>query len=723
MKRLIMVIILLSVCFTSVISEAAPKVYPVKRVFGFRQKALASSPAFQKWVAARSAAGEMREARGILSKEFESEFKKAFGPLAADNITDANKHEVLVASLHLLRASEYTVPKIGFSEVAMPITLSIIITNPATGEALYSFTKTSYATTRVVKTNVGGEEASDQMPTVHQSSGQEQSAVESSEAQNEEEDREMFVNAHPSFEEQAQMIADAGANYKYLVATLIKEAKAGYNPSNIEIKIADVWKGLYILDKGSKFGIVKDDNITDASGNELTVIHAAEDYSVAQSLLGKVDRSGKFFKYSTGSAAGQFNKPRVLTMHEGWRDPILRGISYIFDSEISKESPFALLPINEHFTRLLHCVAQDTYAGKYATTSQRTMPDYLIKFSATQPRFYTISEEGKFGHHVYEQSVAGELLDRQGRILFSAVGSNRIEDENVAGMVFAVKDRLEILLKNATLHLAEQFSRSIRFSRFVLPVIGIDGKLVDIRDISRDLRIGKDVVIYRKIGKVIGINANVVVPLWQASVIDVQHDTVKLDLIMKLTDEAISVSTDDFVIMDSMSADGTANQSNTSIKYCTHERSQRGPLPIDDFQVISRAYGYLSPYTIYDQDDDFTKKIRVAAKFGGFRDTLELNKIDTAGRCVLPVYRASRGEKGTDQTIIPCNDNGICTDNIEIAVGYRLYINNERKGGSASKTKVTVNDCQRTVCGPVMQGELSKAIHDLLKTNIVQIKY
>ncbi len=724
MKRIIFLVILLSTCLISTILEAAPKVYPVKRVFGFRQNALAGAPAFQKWVASQSVKGEMRDARSVLSKAFEAEFKKAFGPLAADNITDKNKHEVLVASLHLLRASEYTVPKIGFSEVSMPITLSIIITNPATGEALYSFTKTSYATTRVVKTNVGGAEAADQNLSSQITGGQGKlPTAAASDAQDAEEDREMFVNARPSDQEQAQMIADAGANYQSLVAVLIKEAKAGYNPASIAINIADVWKGLYILDKGSKYGIVKDDTVQDASGNELTVIYATEDYTVAQSLLGKINRGAKFFKYATGSAVGQLNKPRVLTMHEGWRNPILRGISYIFDSEISKESAFTLLPVNEHFTRLLQSVAQDTYAGKYETTSQRTMPDYLIKFAATQPRFYKISEEGKFGHHVYEQSVVGELLDRQGRILFSAVGTDRIEDENVAGMVFATKDRLEILLKNATVKLAEQFSRAIRFSRFVLPVTGADGKVIEIKDTSRDLRIGKDVVIYRKIGKIGGILSDVAVPLWQASVVDIQNDTAKLDLIMKLTDEEISVSTDDIVIMDAMSAAGVENQSNTSIKYCTHEKSQRGPLVIDDFLVVSKAYGFLSPYTLYDQDDDFTKKIRDAAKFGGFRDRLELNKTDTAGRCVLPVYRASRGEKGTDQTIIQCDEKGICTDTIEIAVGYRLYINNERKGGSASKTKLTVNDCQRAVCGPVMQGELSKAIHDLLKTNIVQIKY
>lgn len=137
---------------------------------------------------------------------------------------------------------------------------------------------------------------------------------------------------------------------------------------------------------------------------------------------------------------------------------------------------------------------------------------------------------------------------------------------------------------------------------------GIDGKVIEIKDKSMDLRIGKDVVIYRNIGSIKGIATDVVVPLWQAAVVDVQNDTVKLNLIMKLTDEEISVSTDDLVIMDAVSAAGAANQSNTSIKYCTHERSQRGPLAIDDFEVVSRAYGYLSPYTLYNQDEDFTKK-------------------------------------------------------------------------------------------------------------------
>ena len=665
MNRILSIILLLYVCAIPSILLAAPAIYPVKSVFGFEAAALPEkAPAFSKWVNSQSTA--------ILEKEFDAEFRKEFGHLAADNITDVNKHEVLVASLHLVRASQYVVPKIGFYEVHMPITLSIVITNPSTGEAIYSFTKTSYAATRV-------------------------------------------LNLKTNDQEQEKIISDASANYLSLVTTLIKEAKAGYDPAKIEMSIIDTWKGLYILDKGSKLGIVKDESIVDASGNELLVKYVSEDYAVAVSLLGKVDRSKKFFKYATASTANQINKPRVLTMHEGWNNPMLSNISYYFDSELSKESAFTLLPVNEYFRKLLETVARDTYAGKFETTEQRSLPDYLIKFTASQPRYYTMSEKGKFALNVYEQYVLGELLDKQGRILFSAVGNDRIEEKDVAGMVFDRKARLEIVLKNAVVNLAEQFSRSIKFSHFVLPVAQVDGKSIEINDISRELRIGQGVTLYRNIGKVSGIAPDIVIPLWQANVVETQNGKTKLDLILSLTEKGVDISIGDMVIVDVMAASTTANQSSTSVTYCSNISPKLGPLDIDDFGVISRAYGYLLPYTLFDHDDAFTQKIHDAAKFGGFKDTLKLDKIDTAGRCLLPVHH-------TKIEASSC-ENGICTDSLSLAVGYRLYINNERKGGAASKTKITIENCSQDVRATVTQGELSKALNEPLKTNIIKIRY
>lgn len=665
MKQLLRIILLTLVCSSPSLLWAATTVYPVKGVFGFDAPTLQQkAPAFAKMVSSRGSVA--------LEKEFDAEFRKVFGPLAADTITDINKHEVLVASLHLVRASQYVVPKLGTYEVHLPITLSIVITNPSTGEAVYSFTKTSYAAALL---------------------------------------------SHPNVDLQAQklLLNQTTSNYKALVQTLIKEAKAGYNPTKIEISIADSWKGLYILDKGRKFGIAKDDSVVDAAGNELSVKYVSENYAVAASLLGNVDGSKKFFKYATSSTANQFNKPRVLTMHEGWNDPMLAEISYLFDSEVATESAFTLLPVNEYFRKLLETVARDTYSGKFETTEQREMPDYLIKFTASAPRAYTISEKGKFSLNIYEQYVLGELLDKQGRIIFSAVGSNRIEDKNVAGMVFGKEARQEVVLKNAVVNLAEQFAKSIKLSHFIFPVTHVDGKSIEIEDKSRELRTGQEITLYRNIGKVSGVSSDITIPLWQANVVEAQNGKVKLELLLPLAGKGVGISTDDVVLLDSMTTATTADQSSTSVKYCSNIAPKLGKLEIDDFKVISRAYGYLLPYTLYDQDETFFKKIHAAARFGGFKDSLKLGRIDTGGRCLLPVHHASIDTSNCDK--------GNCTIQINLAAGYRLYVNNDKKGGTASKTRINIEDCLQSAQTPVIQGELSKALLEPLKTNILTVHY
>ena len=153
MKRILIVILFLCVCAVPSRLLASPAIYPVKNVFGLETATLEKAPAFSNWVNSQGGTGA-----DILGKEFDAEFRKEFGQLALDDITDVNRHEVLVASLHILRVSQYVVPKISFNEVFMPVTLSIIITNPSTGEAIYSFTKTSYATTRVVNLNANDKE-------------------------------------------------------------------------------------------------------------------------------------------------------------------------------------------------------------------------------------------------------------------------------------------------------------------------------------------------------------------------------------------------------------------------------------------------------------------------------------------------------------------------------------------------------------------------------------
>jgi hypothetical protein len=650
---------------TPVFSYAAPEVYPVREVFGFDSPALPRKAAvFSKWI--KDQGGD------ALSKEYDAIFRKEFGVLAAKDVTDVNKHEVLVASLHLVRASQYVVPKLGNFEVHMPITLSIVITNPSTGEVIYSFTKTSYATALL---------------------------------------------ARPDADAQASKILldQTVSNYRSLLKTLVQEVKAGYNPQKIEITVAKEWKGLYILDKGGKFGVARDDSLMDAVGNEISVKYVTEDYAIAQSLLGKVERGQKFFKYATASTSNQFAKPRVLTMNEGWKDDALTNISRLFESEVSKESAFTLLPVNEYFRKLLEAVARDTYAGKFETTNQRELPQYMIKFSVVPPRVYTMSQKGKFSINHYEQYILGELLDTQGRIIFSAVGTNKIEDKNVGGMVFGKEARLEVLQKNAVVDLAEQFAKSIKFSHFVMPVKNVSGNSLEIEDSSRELRPGQSVIVYRNIGKVDGISSDVTVPLWQASVVEAERGKVKLDLVLPMVEKGVNPSRGDEVIVDAMSTAATADQSETSVTYCSKISPKLGSIDLHDFNVISRGYGYRLPYTLYDNDEQFSRMAHDALREGGFKDTLKLGKIDTAGRCLQAVHKASLDKNKCVQ--------GFCSYDLNLVAGFRLYAGPDVKGKIASSTVTKTEDCQEECQIPVIQSDLSKNALTVYKDTIGKLRF
>jgi len=663
-------IVVVLFCLMPSVVLSAPTVYPVKEVFGFEAASFKDkAPIFSKFIE-----NQGQNARFALGNFFDAAFRKGFGTLAAENVTDVNKHEVLVASLHLIRASQYVVPKAGNNEVHLPITLSIVITNPSTGEVIYSFTKTSYA------------------------------AV-------------LLSRSESEADAEKLLLEKTASNYSSLLQTLINEVKDGYNPTKVDISVTKVWNGLYILDKGSKSGIALNDNLVDSNGTEISVKYVTENYSVAACLLGKVERGQKFFKYSTASTESQFTKPRVLTMHEGWSkiNLDLASISHLFDSEVSKDSAFTLLPVNEYFRKLLEALARDTYSGKFETTQQRSIPDYLLKFSASTPRTYTISEKGKFSINVYEQYILGELLDKQGRIIFSAVGSDRIEDKNVGGMVFDAEARLEILQKNAVTHLAEQFAKSIKFSHQVHAVKEVDGKKISLDDKTRELRIGQEVTLYRNIGRVEGISADVVIPTWQANVVEVEKGKVKLELVLPMLDKKVEISNSDIVIVDAITTGSTAEQSETSVSYCTQIPSKLGNIDISDFKVISRAYGYLLPYTLYDSDEVFSHMAHEALRDGGFKDTLKLGKVDTYGRCLLPVHRAAL-EKNV------C-DKGVCTHELSLLAGFRLYAGQEVKGKAGQKTTIKTADCREDSQPFIIQGDLSKTSLNILKDAILKIRY
>jgi hypothetical protein len=644
---------------------AAPAVYPVREAIGFADAGLAQkAPAFSRWVATVRIEN--------LGLTFASAFKKEFGSAAVADMTDVTRHKTLVASLHLIRASQYAVPKIdGSTEIHLPLTLSILFTNPDTGEVLYSFTRTSYAAVRTVGTGQNDEQ---------------------------------LLNG------------EIHRNFSALLQGLIEEARKGYDPMQVGAAVVKVWKGLYILDKGTKTGIGRDDSLSDPAGNEIQVCYAAEDYAVATMVLGEPRVGQKFSKYANLALVNQLKKPRVLTMQNGWQDEQLKSISNIFDSELSKESAFTLLPVNESLSTMLKAVARDTSVGQFAMTNQRALPDYMIKFTAAKPRYYELAQTGKFGTLVYEQYLLGELLDKQGRIIYSALGSDRIEDKNVAGMVFDSQARLEILQKNAVTQLAREFSRSLKFARFVLPVSSVEGQRIQVEDQPRQLRGGQSVLVFRGVGKLDGIPGEVWVPIWEATVSEAGAGKAVITPLSEMASglKDTGISQGDVVLLDAVTV-GKASGSDTSVAYCSGISPKLGTVDFDDFPVISRGFGHTLSYSLYDNDADFNAKITQAIKSGGFRDSLNLGKVTTGNRCLQPVHKISFKKNLCEQ--------GLCTHDVSLIVGFRLYAGQEVKGKAGTATTIKTEDCPETCQLSVVQGDLSKNALDLIKDAILKVHY
>lgn len=207
-------------------SYAAPAVciYALPRVIGLDDQPLeGKAPAFAKWV-------KEKGNTPILSKEFVQDFESQFRGITVNNIDAANKHNVIVASLHLVRASQYGVRKISNIEYCLPLTLSIVFMDPVTTDVIYSFTDTSYAPVTLA-------------------------------------DSESPENSDGLLREAV------GNNYTALVHRLITKARAGYNPAQTDVSVAKIWKGLYILDKGIKFGIAGGDSLADRNGNTIQVMY------------------------------------------------------------------------------------------------------------------------------------------------------------------------------------------------------------------------------------------------------------------------------------------------------------------------------------------------------------------------------------------------------------------------------------------------------------------
>ena len=556
---------------------------------------------------------------------FPSEFRRRFGS-AASTISEQNYRRTYAVSLQVVRASLYEVSKVDHtSDIYAPVTASVYFSNLATGEVLYSATRTTIKVEKVL-TERRGKERSPEF-------------------------RELFRAAFLS-----------------VVNDLLGDAEAHMKPVTVSATVRREWKGLAILDSGKAAGIARDDVLTDDAGNELRVISAGSTYSIGVPELGTFTTSRRFSKLSNRTLA-EIRKPRVLLLVDEAPEAFPQEtLAALLGDALGSEAPISLVPVNRTFGAVLSAVSGQIALSK-EKLSQREPPHFFLRVGVFPPLTYQRSTNLKYKQLRVTYALAyAQLVDRSGRILFATRSDDRIEDEITEGMAFSLQDRQEIAVKNAVLGLAHRLASELRFDTAQLDVTA-DGSGVLARDPHGFLARHAPVRIYRSIGKVDGISEEVRVPLWEADVAEVDASGARLALGLPIVQDAPVPASGDVVFLDGM---GARRAGRATFAACggvenlgTTELPEYGEL---SFNVLASSF----PAPIY--ATELNQRVASLVNAGtGFREGLQL-RAPTADYCIQPVYQIIREQ--------PSCSGQACAVGAVIRMGYRV-----RKGGLGGEVK------------------------------------
>ena len=154
----------------------------------------------------------------------------------------------------------------------------------------------------------------------------------------------------------------------------------------------------------------------------------------------------------------------------------------LFVDALGKKAPFSLISIDQSFYDIQREVTELTHLTQ-EVTQNREMPDYFLKLYFYGP-FYTKSPTNKPYVSVdnYTMMACGDLLDSNGRVVHGSCVDDKITDEVFGTIRYPNEAREEILVKNAIIKLADEFTRNVTFRTLQFPVVKTEGNNVVIED-------------------------------------------------------------------------------------------------------------------------------------------------------------------------------------------------------------------------------------------------
>lgn len=337
----------------------------------------------------------------------------------------------LAVSLRLTRAALHTVAKPGGAvDAYAPITLTLDITNPATGEVVFTRTRSDVAE---------GVQAAGTVET--------------------------------------EVARQFQAHLSNAMQKLVAESAAAFRPYAQTAKVVGsvmLAKGEtgYVVDKGRNAGLRSGDGIN----GDGKVIYAGPDYAVIEAQLSEY-RTGQVLSRMATAPVETLARPSVLTVVEGAPEGYSsQWLGQILEDALGSGSALAPVPVNAAFSGLRTMALGD--AGASFDPDARSLPDYVASVRTVLLDSFSRPSEipGVVVDH-HEAFAFVTLVDASGRAIGTWQGHNMIEDKVSLGIRLSAAQRHDAVLRNALEDAAKAMAAFRPQPRFV-PVTGKAGALV-----------------------------------------------------------------------------------------------------------------------------------------------------------------------------------------------------------------------------------------------------
>lgn len=368
----------------------------------------------------------------------------------------------LIASLHISRADVWEINKrTGASSVFLPFTITLNLTNASSGEVMLTQSMS------IIPESVFAT-------------------------------RDIFTPARQALPEEIR----AG------IAQLVKSSAAKFNPYPLKAKVVAKIGDTYVIDKGRLAGLRRDNTIAP----DADVIFADAGYAVIKPVLGDL-KVGQIVQRQVTAPADYLAKPSVVVIPGNMPEAMSSVyLTQVFEEVLGTQGVLSIMPVNASFPILR---GKAIFRAGISSTAEakRELPDYLLRLDVqTTPHSEIETNVRGVNIATFEAYAIASIVDRSGRVVFSAAASGRQTDQNVAGIGFLPSQMQDTAAKNALSLLAQRIAVEFKPQNIRLPVQEASyGGIVD--DAAGSLSRNTMGLVIRKVGKLTDIKDNVWVPI------------------------------------------------------------------------------------------------------------------------------------------------------------------------------------------------------------------